>query len=373
MASLLGTTMSGIMSMMLAKFMLNDVPHAAGMIPHTRYDDPSTGPQLSYIALLCQRTHTTIIHEERVKTFGEAGRVISELKAEEARQKREQKSIPFPTRRKKFPPPKIGAPSPARPKVPPDKIETGVELPVPVGKAKFIVRRSTVERELDVIERARARVASDMDTRMQSSYSIVGNIMGYYYDSDVVVAERNGELVGIAAYVTAHIYDYNTDETNIQELASLTYEPGVGKAIVEEIIKIAKEQGASSITVNYGPGARGFYERLGFIEDARYVEGRPEAMVLKLNPSSPTVTLYHGTSREVAAIALKEGLTPQPGIETEFPSLYLTYNFQEASKYGEVVLKIVLPEEELVYMQETVEENVRTTYPIEAKYIVSIE
>jgi len=271
--SVIGNAVNGMLTMMLAKFMLNDLPHATGMIPHSHYDDPPTGPQLSYIARLCIRTKTTTIHEERVTTFGEAGRVISELKAEEARQKREKR----------------------------------IKKSNPVSG--LTIRRSTVERELDAIERARAQIASDMDTRMQSSYSIVGDIMGYYYDSDAVIAERNGELVGIATYVTAHNHDYNIDEARIQELASLTYEPGVGKAIVEEIIKIAKEQSASLVTVNYGPGARGFYERLGFIEDVRYVEGRPEALVLKLNPSSPTVTLYHGTSVKPEIIR-NEGLRP---------------------------------------------------------------
>ena len=96
----------------------------------------------------------------------------------------------------------------------------------------FVVRRSTVELELDAIERARAKIAHDMRPRMQLSYNISGSIMGYFYDSDVVVVEKNRQLLGLATYSTHHNADYNTDETHIQELASLSNEPGVGKALV---------------------------------------------------------------------------------------------------------------------------------------------
>lgn len=136
----------GMIQMMLAKFMFNDLPHASGMIPHTRYDDPPTGPQLSHIARLCIRTHTTTIHEERVTTFGEAGRMIRELQAEEARQKRERKIAPRP-REKPSLPPKIGAPNPARPRVPPSKIGAGVELPIPVGECFRDAGRYVVKEE----------------------------------------------------------------------------------------------------------------------------------------------------------------------------------------------------------------------------------
>ncbi len=82
-----------------------------------------------------------------------------------------------------------------------------------------------------------------------------------------------------------------------------------------------------------------------------------------------TVVFYHGTSKEIAAKAVAEGLEPQLGIETEFPSTYLACDPLEAAKYGEVVLRIELPEEELKYMQETLPGYMRTTYPIEPKYI----
>ncbi len=85
--------------------------------------------------------------------------------------------------------------------------------------------------------------------------------------------------------------------------------------------------------------------------------------------NAPTVTLYHGTSKEVAARALKEGLQPQPGVETDFPSTYLAYDPLGAAKYGEIVLRIELPREELKYMQETIPGYMRTTYPVESRYI----
>ncbi len=78
---------NSLVTLLLAKFMLNDVPHflfeATTMreLKVTRVDERgATGPQLHYIAILTARLK---IPEPVVKGFGEAGRMIRELEAEE--------------------------------------------------------------------------------------------------------------------------------------------------------------------------------------------------------------------------------------------------------------------------------------------------
>ncbi len=78
---------NGMLAILLAKFCLNDIPHAAG-ITGPGYDRPPTTGQLRYIAGLRQRLKMTIVYEREVVTFGEAGRMIRELKAEEKHRKR---------------------------------------------------------------------------------------------------------------------------------------------------------------------------------------------------------------------------------------------------------------------------------------------
>lgn len=85
------------------------------------------------------------------------------------------------------------------------------------------------------------------------------------------------------------------------------------------------------------------------------------------------IILYHGASKQTATKALVEGLIPQPCVEFEFPTLFLAWSPQEASKYGEVILKVELPESELAYMRETVEGVMATTYPIEPERIAVYE
>ncbi len=72
---------NGMIALLLAKFMLNDLPHAAGLTG-TDYGRPATAGQLRYITVLCQQLKITVVYEEQVRTFGEAGRMIRELEAE---------------------------------------------------------------------------------------------------------------------------------------------------------------------------------------------------------------------------------------------------------------------------------------------------
>jgi len=78
--------LSGMITVMLAKFMLNDVPHAAGIVGTSNpgYERPPTINQLHHIARLRKRLKVTTPYEKQVDTFAEAGRMIRELETEKA-------------------------------------------------------------------------------------------------------------------------------------------------------------------------------------------------------------------------------------------------------------------------------------------------
>ena len=80
------TALNGMIAIMLAKFALNDVPHAVGLIDNPGQEPPTSG-QLRYIATLCQQLTITVPYEEQVKSQGEAGRMIRELEAERRHRK----------------------------------------------------------------------------------------------------------------------------------------------------------------------------------------------------------------------------------------------------------------------------------------------
>lgn len=81
------TAFNGMITILMAKFMMNDVPHYLFETSTMRElkvmhvdERGATGPQLHYIAILSSRLK---ISEPVVKGFGEAGRMIKELEAEE--------------------------------------------------------------------------------------------------------------------------------------------------------------------------------------------------------------------------------------------------------------------------------------------------
>ncbi len=219
--------LNSILTIMMAKFLLNDVPHASGLLANPGPESRPTGPQLHYIAILCQRLKITAPYEERVKTKGEAGRMIRELQAEEKHRKQLK------------------------------------------GSASFRTQRTTTDKVLDDLERTWHRIESDMSTEMQSALGILKEVMGYYYEEPCVVVWRGGNLVGIAVYETYDAVDLGTRETTIKELASFSRVPGVGRLLVQEIIKIARESGSQNVTLSHGAGAKSFYEKQGFVEDTR--------------------------------------------------------------------------------------------------------
>lgn len=79
------TVLNGMVALMMAKLMLNDLPHAAGITKGPDYGGPPTPGQLRYIAIMSQQLG---MPEPHVETFGEAGLMITELKAEKEYRRR---------------------------------------------------------------------------------------------------------------------------------------------------------------------------------------------------------------------------------------------------------------------------------------------
>ena len=221
------TTLNGMITLMLVKFMFNDVPHASGMLANPEPVRKPTPGQLRYIAILCQQLTITRPYEGEVKSFGEAGRMISELKVEKAYRKQSK------------------------------------------GSTALRVERTSTDKIIDDLERTWHRIESDTTLEMQSALMILKEVMGYYYLEPCVVVWRGSNLVGIAIYETYDDADLGTRETHIKELASFSHVSGIGRLLVQEVIKIARGDGAQNVTLSYGAGAKGFYEKLGFTEDRR--------------------------------------------------------------------------------------------------------
>jgi len=236
--------MNGMIAIMLAKFMLNDVPHylfedtTMRELKVTRVDERDATPaQLRLIAIKSARLK---IPEPVVKGFGEAGRMIRELQAEETSRK------------------KLGGGNPGSP-------------------GSIRVQRLTTDMVLDDLE----RTLSTMNPEMYESMSILKDVMGYYYMEPCIAAWDNGNLIGILVYDTYKDKDAGIQTTHIAQLASFTHTPGVGRVLINEVMKIGEEKRSDIISVGHGPGARGFYENLGFTQNT-YEPSTPESMMYKL-------------------------------------------------------------------------------------------
>ncbi len=146
-------------------------------------------------------------------------------------------------------------------------------LAAPTGSpGSFRIERTTTDKVLDDLERTWHRIESDMSTRMQEALGILKHVMGYYYEEPCVVVWDNSSLVGVAVYGTSYDVNIGIRDTHIKELASFTHKPGVGRLLVEEVIRIGREESSDIVSVSYGPGARGFYESLGFVKGVYYPE-----------------------------------------------------------------------------------------------------
>ena len=105
------------------------------------------------------------------------------------------------------------------------------------------------------------------------------------------LAYQNGECVG-----TARLVNLGNQSMQIGRMAVLAKYRGngIGKRILEELIQLARTQGASSIILHAQITAIAFYEKLGFVpQGPEYQEaGIPHRNMILILPNS----LYCSTS-----------------------------------------------------------------------------
>ena len=90
----LPATLNTMLTIMMVQFLLNDVPHAVGLVGGSSHLDNPTGRQIRYITQLSMQLGITTPLEERPETQGDAGRLIRELEAERDRRKRIKSANP---------------------------------------------------------------------------------------------------------------------------------------------------------------------------------------------------------------------------------------------------------------------------------------
>lgn len=184
--------------------------------------------------------------------------------------------------------------------------------PKQLNASGFSVEQTVIGEEvIDSLEHTWHRIDSDMSVRMQEALGILKEVMSYRYEQPAVVVWDNSDLVGIAVYETIRDKDLDVQDTHISELASFTYEPGVGKLLVEKIIEIAGKEGSDAVTASYGPGKRGFYERSGFVKDYRY----PEAPTLMMYKMSSEIKKGGTAMEEELSVAVTEDQLGQAAME----------------------------------------------------------
>ena len=87
----------------------------------------------------------------------------------------------------------------------------------------------------------------------------------YMDDGEVMIARESGDLIG-------HLQLVDTDDEGVVEIKNMAVAPphqgtGIGRALVEHALAVARERGATRVTVATGTGDTGnlrFYQRLGF-------------------------------------------------------------------------------------------------------------
>jgi GNAT superfamily N-acetyltransferase len=90
----------------------------------------------------------------------------------------------------------------------------------------------------------------------------------------VLVAESNGQVIGLATIIVRHVIHYDTPFARLAALVVATgrRKSGVGAALVEAAERIARGAGCSVMEITSGdhrPEAHAFYRRLGFDERPR--------------------------------------------------------------------------------------------------------
>ena len=139
-----------------------------------------------------------------------------------------------------------------------------------------ITIRTARDDELDTVAAlavdAYAEYAQHMSPDAWSAFAHdIANVRGRMYEAEVVVAERDGGLVGTVTLFT----DWRGAQTDSYGIRLLAVPPaqrgtGVGRALMERCIERARQDGKERVvltTTQEMESARDLYERLGFVRD----------------------------------------------------------------------------------------------------------
>lgn len=306
---------SAMMAVLLAKFILNDVPHAIGLFDNPSNPTPKTKYRVELEhrdpSIAAAQKRSGAVHEQYIHAYSrEQGKLLAEQR------------------------------NPGYVAISALEASSG-------SNPKVRVEETTVDKIIDDLERTWHRIDSDMSIRMQEALGILKEVMSYHYEQEAIVVWDNSNLIGIAVYETILDKDLGVQDTHISELASFTHKPGIGKLLVEKIIKIAKEEGSDAVTASYAAGYRGFYEKLGFVKDYRYPEA-PTLLMYRVKSGNPlSVKLYHCTATENVDSIMKDGLLSSEsasGMTFFFPNLQVA---KEAGISGMAILEVSITDDEV--------------------------
>lgn len=162
-----------------------------------------------------------------------------------------------------------------------------------------ITIRPAREDELDIVASlavdAYAEYAERMSPDAWSAFAQnIANVRGRMQDAEVLVAERDGRLVGTVTLFT----DWRGAQSDSYGVRLLSVPPqergtGVGRALMESCIEHARRERKDRVVLTSTPemeAARDLYDRLGFVRepalDHEPAPGvRAEGYALKLSPA----------------------------------------------------------------------------------------
>ena len=137
--------------------------------------------------------------------------------------------------------------------------------------------RDASEEEIDIVASLTVDAYAEYAARMSpDAWSMfaqeIGNVRGRMSDADIIVAERDGALVGAVSVFRAW-RGAQEGSVGVRLLAVPPQErgSGIGRALMTHCIGRAREMGAKRIalsTTQEMDAARDLYERLGFKRDA---------------------------------------------------------------------------------------------------------
>lgn len=130
---------------------------------------------------------------------------------------------------------------------------------------------TTVRRELDAFDKAYKDTAFSQDSHTLAFRRLVAEAMGYYMEEEAVIAkDDSGDLIGFAVFTESHWQEPRLHVMHINTKASRTLGIGIGSLVLSKLTDIAISRRVDVITVHSEPGARGYYEKMGFYEYQPY-------------------------------------------------------------------------------------------------------